>query len=257
MPPHTGLEEVCAVFPHILNHNTDVQFGGNDAFPEDMTVVNNLESAQKAMKVIVDQGEGSVGVKECHYNVFLDLYSKRDQWDCYPVKKNPTAEEFKATNEYAYKVCSSPSSRSMRCSNLQQLARAFDATYCYLLQTIDRIWETPATAEHSVLRHYLVRSIHAIMMDLLTPIADILVQQPLDSTVPHPQHASPCFGFYGTPQGTPYNPSELFEAMKKELVGALDTPGGKAGGHKAKVEAITYSMDKLPPNPPVIKEPRA
>ena len=96
------------MFPDILRHNADVQFSDRDAFDGHMTVVQDYDTAKAAMTVIIDQGEGSMGTKDSHYNVFLDLHAKRDQWDCYPVTKNPTAESYR-DNAYVYKVRRHPS----------------------------------------------------------------------------------------------------------------------------------------------------
>ncbi|THG99020.1 hypothetical protein EW026_g3264 [Hermanssonia centrifuga] len=233
-----GLKIIYGWYPDILSNNPDVQFSSEDFFGDNMTVVKDLETALKAMTTIVDQGEGSVGNPDSHYHVFLDLYKKRDTWDCYPVGKNPTTESFK-DNDYVYR-----------------LSLAFDAAYCYLLRTIDMCWENPKDAkgntrqltyEDKIRRQYLMRNIHAIMMDLLTPIADILVQQPFNDT----QNASPCFDFYHLPQDSKVSQEQgLFDGITEELKKAMETSGGRAGGHKSKLEAILYSASQLPPNPP-------
>ena len=70
-----------------------------------MVIVHDLAGAQAALTTIVDQGEGAIGVEDSHYKVFLDLYEKRDTWDCFPVATNPKTEDYKS-DEYLYHVCS-------------------------------------------------------------------------------------------------------------------------------------------------------
>ena len=58
-----------------------------------------------------------------------------------------------------------------------QLNRAFSACYCYLLCTLDDAWHDTRIAKDPVLRNKLVRSMHPLMMDVLTPLAGVIVQQ--------------------------------------------------------------------------------
>lgn len=90
--------------PEILKNNALVQFAPDDFFGDSMTVVQDIDTALKAMKKIVDQGEGATGeFEESHYNVFLDLYKRRDEWDCFDVPTNPTTEGYR-NDEYIYRV---------------------------------------------------------------------------------------------------------------------------------------------------------
>ena len=86
-----------------------MQFGPDDFFGDAMVIIRDNDTAQKAMTTIVDQGEGAVGVNDAHYNVFLDLFEKRDTWDTFPVPTNPKTEDYnpqagKGGTEYLYRV---------------------------------------------------------------------------------------------------------------------------------------------------------
>ena len=99
----SGLAAEYAKDNQILSHNRKMQFGPDDFFGDAMVIVRDNDTAQTAMTTIVDQGEGAVGVNDAHYNVFLDLYEKRDTWDTFPVPKNPKTEDYK-NNEFLYRV---------------------------------------------------------------------------------------------------------------------------------------------------------
>ncbi|KAF9518004.1 hypothetical protein BS47DRAFT_1338894 [Hydnum rufescens UP504] len=120
-----------------FQHNPDKQFSGLDFFDDQVIVITDKASALKALKTIVEQGEGNVS--------------------------------------------------------------AFDAGFCYLLQTIQRVWETSQDPAQIVLRLLLLRNIHAIMTHILTPIASIL-----DDGTPEP----------------PLQPEALHTALLREVDGA-------------------------------------
>ena len=73
-----------------------------------------------------------------------------------------------------------------------------DAAYCYLLRIIDDIWYDPAVAASPELRHWLVRAMHPLMMDVFPPLADILVTVPwrLESATNKVIYAGAAFNFY-------------------------------------------------------------
>lgn len=68
-----------------------------------MVVVENEESALRALQTIVDQGEGSIGVPDSHYSIFVELYQERKNWVCIEFVKDPNTSLYK---EYplAYQV---------------------------------------------------------------------------------------------------------------------------------------------------------
>ena len=99
----------------------------------------------------------------------------------------------------------------------KQLSLALDAAYCYLLQTIDRVWETPGVDHDSkVLRQWLIRNIHSIMMDILTPIADLLVQLPFASSAGPPCPTEPA------QSGEPRHPVRLATPRPRDGGGAQE-----------------------------------
>jgi len=188
-----------------FQHNPDKQFSGLDFFDDQMIVITDKASALKALKTIVEQGEGNVAVPDCHYAVFVNLYSNRGAWRLFNVKKNPKTADYKghSTRDFVWK-----------------LSLAFDAGFCYLLQTIQRVWETGQEPAQIVLRLLLLRNIHAIMTHILTPIASILVRQKL--TDPDDGlFAAPCFNYYplkddGTPE-PPLQPETLHTALLRKV----------------------------------------
>lgn len=71
-----------------------------------------------------------------------------------------------------------------------QVSKTFDAAYCFLLMTIERLW----TIDDSDSRKQLVLgNMYTLMMGVLTPLAKFLVSQPIgtDGKV-----AAPCFDWY-------------------------------------------------------------
>jgi hypothetical protein len=60
-------------------------------------VVKDLATAQKAIDIIVDQGEGNPGpyddpdkLELDHFATFVNLQQGDQTWDLYPVRTNPT-----------------------------------------------------------------------------------------------------------------------------------------------------------------------
>lgn len=125
-----------------------------------------------------------------------------------------------------------------------QLSRALDASYCYLLRIIDDIWYDDEVASNPNLRHWLIRCMHPLMMDIFPPLAGVIVGVPFKDG----RTAGPCFNFY--PEGDPPMTREkLQKSILSELDLALATAEGQAGGMKAKLQAIRFSVEKVGPNP--------
>ena len=87
-----------------------MQFSGVDFYGDQMVVVKDLDTAMQALDIIVDQGEGSTGVDDSHYRMFLDLYRNRDMWECWPVAKNPTRLGYEQKRKFYLLYVSRPSS---------------------------------------------------------------------------------------------------------------------------------------------------
>ncbi|KAG1743632.1 ferritin-like-domain-containing protein [Suillus paluster] len=216
--------------PFITFKNKDLQFAPTEFFPTNMTQVTDQESAHNALKVIIDQGEGSVGVEDAHYQMFLDLYMKRTEWECYAVPYSPTIKTYK-DNKLVY-----------------ALALASNAAYCYLLVTIQKTWQVSDV----VLRRALIPNIHSIMVNIMTPLAEFMVEEPFEKG-----KAAPTFQFYPTeagedPSKVDYAAVELQEAIKQRLEEAIDLV------HDAKkkeaLSVIKFSVDRVPWPIPILTE---
>ncbi|TFK38750.1 ferritin-like-domain-containing protein [Crucibulum laeve] len=183
--------------------NEDKQFSEAEMFSGLMVTIKDQPSAHKALKIIVDQGEGSVGVEEAHYQMFLDLYRRREDWTCWPVIASPKTEMYVGH------------------PFIKSLSEAFNAAYCYLLITIEKTWQTSDLFS----RRKLIGNLHAVMIDILTPLADVLVQQPISRGGTEIEHAAPTFEFYPTSKlaATDINAAakELFVAIGTHIDEAL------------------------------------
>ena len=119
-----------------------------------------------------------------------------------------------------------------------------DAAYCYLLRIIDDIWYDDTVAQDRTLRHWLIRCMHPLMMDIYPPLAGIIVSYPWGSGT-----AGPTFNYYSTGPA-PLERADLQKAVLDELDAALKTDEGRSGGMKARLEAIRFSMSKITATPP-------
>lgn len=156
--------------------------------------VLDLPSALAAIDTIVEQGEGAspddpmvplkpadpkVGYEEySHYAKFqrivqgIDLI--REVW---PVPKDPKASDYEGP--------------------VRDLAKLFNAAYCYVLCMIDALYTTSAdtvVAGKKSKRYGLERTFVAAMGGLLFPIADLLVRTPVKRGAR--RHAAPTFEFH-------------------------------------------------------------
>ncbi|KIJ65359.1 hypothetical protein HYDPIDRAFT_88696 [Hydnomerulius pinastri MD-312] len=193
---------------HIDFKNKDLQFSPQEFFNDLMVQVVDQESAHKALKTIIDQGEGSVGIEEAHYQMFLDLYKERETWKCHPVPYSPTTKLYES-NEYVH-----------------ELALASNAVYCYLLITIQKTWQ----AADLVLRRALIGNTHALMLDIMQPLADVMVNTKFNNGT-----AAPPFEFYPTKaaedttrtdvEKTDDAARELFQGMVEHLTKAIALAG--------------------------------
>ncbi|KAG1743635.1 ferritin-like-domain-containing protein [Suillus paluster] len=185
---------------YVTFKNKNLQFSPKEFFADKMIEVTDQESAHNALKIIIDQGEGSVGVEDAHYQMFLDLYKRRTEWECHAVPNSPKAEMYKE-NKLVY-----------------ELALASNAAYCYLLITIQKTWQV----SNLVLRRALISNTHSIMIDIMTPIAEVMVEEPFQDG-----KAAPPFQFYPTNAGEDLSrvdeaANELREAIKLHLGNAIN-----------------------------------
>ena len=82
-----------------------------------MTVVVDTNTALQALETIVDQGEGSIGVPDSHYSIFVELFQRRMEWECIDYIDKPETAKY-GNNKVAYHVCYSNS----LCCSLYALA---------------------------------------------------------------------------------------------------------------------------------------
>jgi Ferritin-like len=74
-------------------------------------VVTDIVTANRAIDIIVDQGEGNPGPyddpakeEKDHYDVFRDLQRGTQTWDVYPVRTNPTTLGYWDDDKRIYQV---------------------------------------------------------------------------------------------------------------------------------------------------------
>jgi len=86
-------------------NNPEKQFSGNNFFGDQLFAVTDQATALRALRTIIEQGEGNLRVDDSHYDVFSKLYSKPGSWEVYHVPDNPTTEGYNEdTKRYIYKV---------------------------------------------------------------------------------------------------------------------------------------------------------
>jgi hypothetical protein len=209
----------CALF----RHNHDKQFGDTEIFKHSGPVtVKDRASGLAALEKIVVQGEGAhPDDPNSHYNIFQRFLKEHETWKCHDYLEDPKTAKYEST------------------PFVHKLSLAFDALYCYLLQTIDRAWET-SRDNATVARKHLVANIRKIMI-AMTRVAELLVVQKLTSG----KSPAPCFEFY-PPGGSPLSPEDLFKGLKAEISEAAKLIGDAAIQNSALVE-ITTAIDACKP----------
>jgi hypothetical protein len=89
---------------------------------------------------------------------------------------------------------------------------AFDASYCFLLRTIETLWYVE---KESTRQKLVLANMYSIMMGVLAPLARFLVTQPIGS---NGKNAAPCFGYYEFKQDV----SEL-KQVQDEMQAVIDS----------------------------------
>jgi hypothetical protein len=186
-------------------------------------VVCDLATAHAAIDTIVEQGEGALaggevpldpadpklGMTELsHYAKFELIAQGVDQIGLtWPVPTDPRADEFPEP--------------------VGQLARFFDAAYCYVLCLVDALYEESrkeTVAGQNSRRYGLERTFIAAMGGLLFPIAQLLVSIPLDAA----HNAAPTFGYYHFADGSSSKKDQL-EQLCGEATRSFPSLGGDDG----------------------------
>jgi len=188
-------------------------------------VVKDLTTALLAITTIVDQGEGNPRpfddpgkLEEDHYDKFLDLKNlKFGTWECYPVRSNPVTIDYRDKDKDL---------------KIYHVSLTFDAAYCFLLLTIEKLWNTSATAERQTL---VSQNLDGIMFNILSPLAKFLVQQPIGNTR---MNAAPAFNWYK------YEPGSTLQQLEKEVQAAIDAYAGSPDALKV-LQPIQVFIKKL------------
>lgn len=186
-------------------------------------VICDLTTAQQAIDTIVEQGEGApagdemvptdpakpqLGMEELsHYAKFSRIAEGVDLIGAtWPVPTDPTTDGFEGA--------------------VAELARLFDAAYCYVLCLVDAIYRTSRTtsvAGERSPRYELERTFIAAMGGVLFPIADLLVRTP----VPGGGNAAPTFGYFAFSEDAPKK--EQLLDLCGSVVSAYPSLGGDDG----------------------------
>ncbi|GJJ10940.1 hypothetical protein Clacol_005169 [Clathrus columnatus] len=161
-----------------------LQYGDGSWYNDEMVVVKDLNSALKALDIIIDQGEGSqreppvratgsldppapFGVKS-QFEIFEDIY-KGPPLDYYEVFENPKTESFKTSDPDIYKV-----KQQWLLTYWLQVLLVGDAAFCYLLQTVETLWKR----KEKIKRMHLVNNnLHNIMLYVLRPLSTFLLSK--------------------------------------------------------------------------------
>lgn len=174
------------------------QFGGGTTLR-----VTDLNTAQKALTQIIEQGEGAEGP-----TVPLDPTNPRaglEEWSHYEkfrrmaegvdgmgIRDGSLQQDISIDHPRAtWPLISNPRTEDYKNCDFQPLMKLFNAAYCYVLAMLDEIYATPATypkeenktrdpdeKKNRNRRYGLERSFVAAMQGLLYPIADLLVRIP-------------------------------------------------------------------------------
>lgn len=187
-----GFANLSTQYPHLIHPETaPFQFApglGYQARNRDAggsVIITKLDDAFKAIEIIVHQGEGEIldgdfddkdHLEKDHYAIFEELRTDdKIQWETYPVIDKPKTKRYHKLDIRIY-----------------QVSRTFDAAYCFLLLTIEKLWDI---GDGDTRKTLVLGNMFTIMMGVLAPLAKFLLSQSLPK--PHEnQVAAPCFDYY-------------------------------------------------------------
>jgi len=154
-----------------------------------MIVVTDISSARAAIKTIVEQGEGSTRparpppqpkestveptpplLFKSHFEIFEEVYSG-NPLKCYNLLENPRTEELSNNIFHPVRLQLSPEIAAYQ-SVLYQVLLFCDAAYCYLLITIENMWDVKFEGNR---RDLVTNNLQNIMLHVLRPLAAFLV----------------------------------------------------------------------------------
>jgi hypothetical protein len=178
---------------------TDCQFAYDDGvYGPDLEVVKDFATAEKAIKLIIIQGEGAEGnTDHSHYYKFREMAKKWDNsaWDYVHLPDNPHTEEYKDDIK------------------IYKLSRAFDATYCYLLKTIETLWTVSREKDSKKRTDLINNAMGPSMKKVMPKLAEFLVKQEIKEGPKKGTLAAPCFEYY--------SPEMVSENQLKDLKGDI------------------------------------
>ncbi|KAF8201995.1 ferritin-like-domain-containing protein [Mycena galopus ATCC 62051] len=159
-----------------LTHTCAKQFQTADGswYDDDMMIIDSIQSAEVALNIVIQQGEGSTGepVKntvQSHYQVFTELVEEHPL-NCWDVIENPKTSTF----------ADQP--------NIHSVMLLSDAAYSYLLLTIQTLW----TYEGISRQELVTNNIMNLMLTVQKPLSLFLVEQ----TLANGSHAASPFNLY-------------------------------------------------------------
>ncbi|KAG8829034.1 hypothetical protein FRC18_009636 [Serendipita sp. 400] len=168
---------------------------------ENMIAIEEMSQVPIALNTIISQGEGSKEVTiqsdsstpHSHFQVFKGIFEPTETV-CQPVPdtdhKNPKTSDLK--NEKVHKVL-----------------LLFDAAYCYLLITVERMWDPAFTDRDSL----ITNNLRELMVKIMRPLAEFLVHEE-DS---NDQCFAPLFRFYDFPKSERTCHDQLKDLMKEAM----------------------------------------
>ncbi len=143
----------------------------------DLSVVNDLDSAMSAMRIIIEQGEG---IRGSHY----DDDSKRELAHYFKFERIAEGE---APLGEVWPVVKNPRTADYP-ESLRALSNLFNGCYCYMLMVLEDVFILTDAVE----KHRLVfRGMFSIMSSVLPKLARMMMEQPISDD----EYAGPTFEF--------------------------------------------------------------
>ena len=122
-----------------------------------------------------------------------------------------------------------------------QLSRAIDAAYCYLLQTIERVWQTDRATD-GPLRTHIIRNIGRLMSPVVKDLSIILIRNPVNGV-----NAGPCFNYYPGDGQAPLAPADLHTKVVELITDAANITGIGAAVKTQLLTVATHVRDNVKP----------
>jgi len=204
--------------------SVDRQFSPNDGVHHDVYTIPDLTTAKTAIDKIVTDGEGTseeaaMADDNNHWKKFIKLRDDTTiQWDCYSVKQDPQTE------------------RDYKDKKFYRVARTFDATFCFLLLTMETLWTISSSDDNRA----RITSTFRPIMHVLSPLADFLVKEQFDANTV----AAPSFDFYKFVGA----PAKALGEVEAEIEGAIEDYKDDETKQKA-LKSIQRLISKLEPLP--------